>query len=212
MKVFLNILFLLFIAVSVSAQSDEPVRVDDSVPVTDSLPGREYLIQNVERNGVVMPEIEIKEVTVVARPGKESARKRDYRKYERLIYNLKKVYPYAKMVRRKMDDVNIQLSQIKSEKEKKEYIKEFEKNIFKEYEGDMRQMTISQGKLLIKLIDRETQNTSYELIRDYRGKFTAAFWQGIAKIFGTNLKDQYDPYGEDALIEVLLLEIENGQL
>lgn len=214
MKLFLNILFLLFIAVSATAQSDEPIRVIDSLPagVNDSLSGREYLIQNVERNGVVMPEIDIKEVTIVARPTKESARKRDYRKYERLIYNLKKVYPYAAMVRRKLDEVNNELSHIKSEKEKKEYIKDFEKNIFKEYEGDMRQMTISQGKLLIKLIDRETQNTSYDLIRDYRGKFTAAFWQGIAKIFGTNLKEQYDPFGEDALIEVLLQEIENGQL
>jgi integrase len=200
--------------VSATAQSDEPIRVIDSLPagVNDSLSGREYLIQNVERNGVVMPEIDIKEVTIVARPTKESARKRDYRKYERLIYNLKKVYPYAAMVRRKLDEVNNELSHIKSEKEKKEYIKDFEKNIFKEYEGDMRQMTISQGKLLIKLIDRETQNTSYDLIRDYRGKFTAAFWQGIAKIFGTNLKEQYDPFGEDALIEVLLQEIENGQL
>lgn len=178
----------------------------------DTLPGREYLIQNVERNGVSMPEVEIKEVTIVGRPTKESARRSEYRKYERLIYNIKKVYPYALIVRQKLNDVNAEMLRLKTDKSRREFIKEFEKNIFKEYEDDIRQMTISQGRLLIKLIDRETQNTSYDLIKDYRGKFTAAFWQGIARIFGTNLKDEYDPYGEDALIEVIIYDIESGKL
>ena len=73
-------------------------------------------------------------------------------------------------------------------------------------------MTISQGRLLIKLIDRETQNTSYDLIKDYRGKLSAAFWQGIARIFGTNLKEEYDRFGDDALIEIIIMEIESGRL
>lgn len=73
-------------------------------------------------------------------------------------------------------------------------------------------MTISQGRLLIKLIDRETMNTSYELIRQYRGSLSAAFWQGIARIFGTNLKEEYDPYGEDIIIEIIVTEIESGNL
>ena len=73
-------------------------------------------------------------------------------------------------------------------------------------------MTITQGKLLIKLVDRETLNTSYELIRQYRGNFSAAFWQGIARIFGTDLKAEYDPYGEDAVIEIILHELESGNL
>ena len=73
-------------------------------------------------------------------------------------------------------------------------------------------MTITQGRLLIKLIDRETQNTSYALIKDYRGKLSAAFWQGIARIFGTNLKEEYDPNGDDALIESIVQEIDAGRL
>jgi len=157
-----------------------------------------------------MPEVEIKEVTVFARPA--SSRKRDYRKYERLIFNIKKVYPYALMVRVKLNQVNEDLKNITDEKERKKYIRDIEKDVFGEYEDDIRDMTISQGKLLIKLIDRETQNTSYVLIRDYRGKFTAAFWQGIARIFGTNLKEEYDAYGEDALIEAIINEIEAGRL
>jgi hypothetical protein len=104
------------------------------------------------------------------------------------------------------------MKDLKTEKERKAYIKSVEKDVFAEYADDMREMTITQGRLLIKLIDRETQNTSYVLIKDYRGKLAAAFWQGIARIFGTNLKEEYDPYGEDALIESIILEIEAGRL
>jgi hypothetical protein len=104
------------------------------------------------------------------------------------------------------------LESFKSEKERKDYMKEVEKEVFRDYEGEMQQMTLTQGKLLIKLIDRETRNTSYELIRDYRGKVPAAFWQGVARIFGTNLKAEYDPYGEDAIIERIVQEIEAGRL
>lgn len=201
MKLF-SVILLLFLAAKVTAQKDT-VSADT---------GRAYLIQNVDRNGVVLPEVSIKEVTVVGRPTKESARKSDYRRYERLIYNLKKVYPYALIVRQKLSQVNYDMEQLHSDRERKDYIKQFEKDIFKAYEGDIRNMTITQGKLLIKLIDRETRNTSYNLIKDYRGGFTAAFWQGIARIFGANLKDEYDPYGSDALIEIILSDIESGYL
>ena len=176
----------------------------------DTLPEKFYLLQKVNRDGVTMPEVEIKEVTVVARPG--IARRSEYRKYERLIYNIKKVYPYALMVRIKLNQVNEDLKNITTEKERKDYIKNVEKDVFVEYEDDIQHMTITQGKLLIKLIDRETQNTSYTLIRSYRGKLTAAFWQGIARIFGTNLKEEYDPYGEDALIELIIREVDAGRL
>jgi hypothetical protein len=176
----------------------------------DSLSGRFYILQNVERDGVTMPEIEIKEVTVYGRPG--SARKNEYRAYERLIYNIKRVYPYALMVRVKLNQVNEDMKNIKDEKERKKYLRNVEKNVFSEYEDDIQDMTITQGRLLIKLIDRETQNTSYDLIRDYRGKFSAAFWQGIARIFGTNLKEEYDPYGDDAVIELIIGEIDAGRL
>jgi len=176
----------------------------------DSLPDKFYLLQKVKRDGVTMPEVEIKEVTVVARPG--SARRNEYRKYERLISNVKRVYPYALMVRERLNKVNEDLKNITGEKGRKEYIKNIEKDVFAEYENGIRNMTITQGRLLIKLIDRETQNTSYVLIMDYRGKFTAAFWQGIARIFGTNLKEEYDPYGDDALIEYIIREVDAGRL
>ena len=176
----------------------------------DTVPLRSYLIQNVNRDGVIMPEVDIKEVTVVPRPGPE--KRREYRQYERLIYNIKRVYPYAIMVRIRLNQVNEAMKDIPDEKSRREYMKSVEKDVFAEYEDDMRQMTISQGRLLIKLIDRETQNTSYQLIRDYRGKFSAGFWQSIARIFGTNLKEEYDPYGDDALIELIINELDAGRL
>lgn len=177
---------------------------------TDSLPDKFYVVPEVERNGVKLPEIEIKEVTVHAKPSKEH--RREYRQYEKLVSNIKKVYPYAVIVRTKLSQINEQLKNIPDEKDQRKYLREIEKGIFAEYQDDIEDMTISQGRLLIKLIDRETMNTSYALIHDYRGKFSAAFWQGIARIFGTNLKDEYDPYGEDALIEAIIIEIDAGRL
>jgi Domain of unknown function (DUF4294) len=176
----------------------------------DSLPDKFYLLQKVKRDGITMPEVEIKEVTIMAPPKTE--KKSDLRKYDRLVYNIKRVYPYAIMVRLRLSQVNDELNNITDEKKRKEYIKNVEKDVFAEYEDDISQMTITQGRLLIKLIDRETQNTSYALIREYRGKLTAAFWQGIARLFGTNLKDEYDAYGDDALIELIIREVDAGRL
>jgi len=201
----LIIMGLLMTSVSLSGQ------VDTSKLKADSLPQKVFLLQSVERNGEVLPEVEIREVTVFAKPA-SSAKKREYRQNERLIYNIKRVYPYALIVRERLKEVNAELEKMSSERERKKYMNEVEKDVFANYEDDMRKMTLTQGKILIKLIDRETQNTSYTLIREYRGKFSAAFWQGIARIFGTNLKAEYDPYGEDALIEAIVMEIEAGRL
>jgi hypothetical protein len=198
------ILFVLIFLVDATGQ------IDSLKQKNDTLKGNEYLIQNVNRNGEVLPEVQIKEVTVYAHP--QFPKKKDFRKYERLVSNLKRVYPYAVIVRNRLAEVNTELLKMSTDKERKEYIKGVEKDVFAKYEGDMREMTITQGRLLIKLIDRETQNTSYVLIRDYRGKFAAAFWQGIARLFGTNLKEVYDPNGEDALIELIINEIEAGRI
>ena len=188
---------------------------DTSRQAKDSVSGRVYLLQKVNRNGVTLPEAEIKEVYILA--GKQasgSTRKSQsiFKRYERTVYNVKRVYPYALIVRDKLSSVNSDLMNITDEKERKKYIKEVEKDVFGEYEDDMRQMTITQGRILIKLIDRETRNTSFDLIKEYRGSLTAAFWQGIARIFGTNLKEEYDPYGSDILIELIVQEIEAGRL
>lgn len=198
------ILFSFFVLEVTKAQTDT------SLTKADTLPGNFYLLHTKERDGVSLPEIDIKEVVIIGRPS--TSKKFPFRKYERMIYNLKKIYPYGLVVRAKLEQVNHELMNIQDEKERKKYLKQVEKDVFGEYEDDVRNMTITQGKLLIKLIDRETRNTSYELIRFYRGNLSAAFWQGIARIFGTNLKAEYDPYGEDAVMEIILQEIEAGRL
>jgi hypothetical protein len=202
-----SILCFLFLFTFVSGQTDT-IRHKN-----DTLPGRAYLLQKVKRNGEILPEVAIKEVTVVGHH-KNIARRTlsQYRKYDRLVYNLKKTYPYAVIVRLRLNQVNEDLLKIEDEKDRRKYIKNMEKDVFKEYEDDIQDMSITQGRLLIKLIDRETQNTSYDLIKQYRGGLNAAFWQGIARLFGTNLKENYDPYGEDALIETIVCEIEAGLL
>jgi hypothetical protein len=176
----------------------------------DSLPEKFYLLQKVTRDGVTLPEMEIKEVTIPAR--KKTGGGFQAWRYQRLVYNVKTVYPYAVVVRDKLSEVNDQLIKIQGDRERKEFVKGVEKQVLKDYEGKMRDLTMTQGKILIRLIDRETNNTSYELIKEYKGKISAAFWQGIARICGTNLKDEYDPEGDDELIEKIVTEIEAGRL
>jgi len=135
-----------------------------------------------------------------------------YWRYKRLVKHVKKVYPYAKMAGEKLAEVNDSLKHIKSEREQKAYIKTVEEEILAEYEDDLKNLTISQGKILIKLIDRETGNTSYELVKDLRGSFSAIFWQALARLFGSNLKAEFDADGEDELINRIVLMIESGQL
>ena len=204
MRFFFSIILYLGFLVIVTGQTDT------SLHKIDTLPGNYYGLHSVKRDGISLPEIDIKEVVIIGRPA--SGKKFPFYRYQRLIYNLKKVYPYSQVVRAKLGAVNAELEKISDERERKKYLRQFEKDIFGEYEDDVRDMTITQGKLLIKLIDRETMNTSYDLIRQYRGTFSAAFWQSIARIFGTNLKAEYDPYVEDAVIEIILNEIESGNL
>jgi Domain of unknown function (DUF4294) len=203
-KRFFSLIFLLIYAARVAGQNDT-ARIR-----RDTLPDNYYRLHTTDRNGLVLPEINLKEVLIIGRPA--TGKKFPFYRYQRLIYNIKKVYPYALVVRARLASINEELTKIPDEKGRKKYLRQTEKNIFGEYEDDVRDMTITQGKILIKLIDRETYTTSYDLIRQYRGSFSAAFWQSIARIFGTNLKDDYDPFGEDAVIEIILHEIEAGNL
>jgi len=198
------ILIMMIISQFVSGQTDS------ALILNDTLPENFYMLHSVERNGTSLPEIGIKEVVIIGKPS--TGKKFPYARYQRMVTNLKKVYPYAMVVRSKLEAINEELINIPEDKDRKKYIRQTEKNLFGEYEDDIRDMTITQGRLLIKLIDRETQNTSFELIRYYRGSLSAAFWQGIARIFGTNLKEEYDPYGDDAVMEIIVQAIESGNL
>jgi hypothetical protein len=134
------------------------------------------------------------------------------RKFSKLVYHVKKVYPYAKLAGIKLNEYEKILLAAEDDKERKQLMKQAEDELKEEFEGELRKLTFKQGHILIKLIDRETGNSSYALIQELRGKFVAFFWQAFARIFGYNLKEEYDPYGKDKDIENIVIMIENGQL
>jgi hypothetical protein len=135
----------------------------------------------------------------------------DIRRHRRLIRNVKAVYPYAIDARNYFNALTAQLDTVTTKKERDKITKNLEKEIVERYTPVLEKMTYSQGKILIRLIDRETERTSYELLEEFRGKFAAKFWNTIARIFRANLKQEYDPtQGEDKLIEQIINLYEAG--
>ncbi len=130
-------------------------------------------------------------------------------RYYRLVQNVKKAYPYAHLAGIKLREYEVFLSAL-SEPERRRALRDIEKEILDQFEEDLKSLTRTQGVILIKLIDRETTHTSYDILRDFRGLVSAVFWQSLARIFGYNLRTQYDPNGEDRLIEEIVLMIEAG--
>ncbi len=137
----------------------------------------------------------------------------DIRRHRKLIRNVKAVYPYALDARRYFESLTTQLDTITTPRERDKITKALEKEIVKRYTPVLEKMTYSQGKILIRLIDRETERTSYQILEEFRGKFAAKFWNTIARIFRANLKQEYDPtQGEDKLIEQIIILYEAGLL
>lgn len=142
---------------------------------------------------------------------KKRQKGRQWRKYYRLVYNFAVVYPYALEAKKIVTQVD---STIKADKlkyvKKERYVSAITKQLFGKYEKTFRNMTVTQGQLMMKLIDRECGIDSYSIIRDFKNRYAAGFWQGIAKLFGSDLKKRYDPKGEDAATEELVEQWEKG--
>ncbi len=132
--------------------------------------------------------------------------------YYRLRFNVIKVYPYARLAAVKLNEMNQHAATLTNEKEKKKYIKETEKQMKLDFEEQIKNLSINQGDVLIKLINRETGSTSYELLKELRGSLNAFFAQGLAKLFNHDLKDTYEPLGKDKTIESIVKQIESGQI
>ncbi len=132
--------------------------------------------------------------------------------YLKLRRDVLKAYPYARLAATQLKYINDSVSHIQDERERKRFIKSTEKKLKADFEKDLKLLTVTQGRILIKLIDRETGNTSYALVKELRGTLQAFFWQGLARLFGENLKDDYEAEGEDQLIEQIVRQIETGQL
>ena len=135
------------------------------------------------------------------------------RQFWRLVYNVKMVYPYANLAGLKLQELNEQYLQIESERDRRTYSRKVEDELKAEFEGELRKLTVTQGRILMRLVDRETGHTTYEIVRDFRGSVQAVFWQAVARVFGSNLRTGYDPTsGEDKMIEQIIRDIDEGWL
>jgi len=131
--------------------------------------------------------------------------------YYRIVYNFNKAYPYALLAAQKVYEVDSILDvKARNNRDREKMIKEFEKQLFKEFEKPLRNLTFNQGRMLLKLVDREVGQNSYYIIKGYRGSVTAGFWQGVAKVFGADLKKPYDRFGDDKVLEELVVMYHNG--
>lgn len=138
--------------------------------------------------------------------------KKKEKSYNRLVRNVKKTLPIAKEVNRAIIETYEFLQTLPDDKAREKHLKLVEKGVKQQYTPRLKKLTFSQGKLLIKLIDRETNSSSYELVKAFLGPFKAGFYQAFAALFGASLKKEYHPEDEDALIERIVLQVESGQL
>jgi hypothetical protein len=138
--------------------------------------------------------------------------KREAARYDRLTRNVIRVYPYARLTGELLREYEHDLAKIERNSDQELFIKLAEAELRAEFEAEVKDLTISQGRVLIKLIDRETGKTSFDLVKQLRGGFQAFVWQGFARIFGQDLKSTYDPTGEDLMVEVVVGRIERGEL
>ena len=129
-----------------------------------------------------------------------------------LLKKFDDTYPYAKLAAVQLKFINDSIAHIVNEKERKRFVKATEKDLKEQFEKDLKKLTVTQGRILIKLVDRETGSTSYSLVKELRGSLQAFFWQGLARLFGSNLKSEYDGVGTDAQIEQIIEQIERGEL
>jgi hypothetical protein len=169
-----------------------------------------HLLNAEEVDGETLASIELQEVVVF--PEIQFDNQRKFRRYQKLVRDLKKVYPYAQKAKYKLIQMEREFRKLETEKARKRYIKTVEKELKEEFKDDIKGMTINQGRLLLKLIDRETGNTSYYLLEELKGSFSAFFWQTVARVFGHNLKSEYDPNGRDWMIERIVVLIEHNQI
>ena len=162
-------------------------------------------------DGDTIPYVKLQDVTVTGITAYQTPE--EIKKNKKLIRNVKKCLPYAKMGRQRLDQIELAASKM-PERERKAYIKKMEKSLLAEFKDELSGFTTSQGRVLLKMVDRETGRTSYQLVDEMRGHLRAGFYQTFAKVFGYNLKNRYDPLHnkEDNLMERVILSVEAGKI
>ena len=196
---------------SVQAQKEKKINPEDRVVDMDSPTFVPMVrVSKVFEDGDSIQYVEMNNVYVYGPIDFKNERQR--KSYNRLVYNVKKVLPIAKEVNRAVLETYEYLQTLPDDKARKEHMKLVEKSLMAEYKPRMKKLTYSQGKLLIKLIYRETNSSSYELVQVFFGSTRASFYQAFAWVLGASLKKAYDPNGVDRLTERVVRQVESGQL
>lgn len=180
----------------------------DAQELTTTVNG--YLVPAIIQKGDTIPFMQLP--TVYVYKPLVFKNKKEQRAYNRLVHNVKKTLPIAKEVNRAIIETYEFLQTLPDDKAREKHLRMVEKGVKEQYTPRLKKLTFSQGKLLIKLINRETDSSSYELVKAFLGPFKAGFYQAFAAIFGASLKKEYHPEGEDILIEQIVILVENGQL
>ena len=155
-----------------------------------------------------VPFVFLKEVLVF--PPLKFKNEKELMEYNKLVRDVKKTLPYAKFVYNTLIETYEYIQTLPDEKAQDRHLKRMEKELFQQYKPELKKMTLSQGKLLLKLIDRECKQSSYQLVSAFLGKFRAGFWNLFASMLGANMKTEYDPKGKDAMTERVVLLVERG--
>lgn len=203
-KIFHSLLFILLLT---PLKSQSSMRLD-TIKAGKTIDG--YIVQGLIENGDTLIHIPLRTITIMP-PFKFKSR-RQQRRYTRLVLYVKKVYPYSIIVSDQLYEIHAHLDEYETKKDKNKYVKQKEEELKNQFEGQLRKLTFTQGRILIKLIDRETGYTTFEIVKELKGSLNAFFWQSIARLFGSNLKMEYDAKGDDRMIEDIVVRIENGEL
>lgn len=169
-----------------------------------------YLVPTCIYEGERIPDIELP--TLYIFKPLVFKNKKEQMEYNRLVRNVKIVYPIAREINRAIIETYEYMETLPDEKSRQKHMKKVEKGLKEQYTARMKKLSFTQGKLLIKLVDRQSNSTTYELVKAFMGPFKAGFYQTFAALFGASLKKEYDSEGEDRLTERVVLLVENGQL
>lgn len=161
-------------------------------------------------DGDTLPVVNLREIFVF--PDVKFKNKRQQQQYDRLVRDVKRTLPYAKLIYDTLIETYEYIETLPTEKEQRAHIKRMEKELFEQYKPELKRLTFSQGKLLIKLIDRECNQSAFNLAKAFLGPFRAGFWNLFAGMFGASLKSEYDPKGKDAQTERVVVLVKNGLL
>lgn len=198
-----------------STEESEAFAGKDSVLLTEMKKTLDEIQLVIPEDTVLKEQVKIENSKkVLQNVAKENNNLNERRKFYydnyRMISNIQFLYPYVLKVRQVVNDLNAKLATMKNNDEKHRLIRKTEKELFAQFEKDVRKMSYSQGKLLLKLIARETNESAYGLIKTYKGGIPATFWYTVGLVFQEDLKTKYDSIGEDAKIEMVVRKYKQG--